>query len=696
VKYIYIDSAAIDELINERRYQSIEFEDANIIIDFFRNNKESVQLSASCAALKDADGGFIVCANCSSMDYLIFDLEQIHEFYLLDDSNLLTAIQKILRFAKKIWAGLSPSKNERLLSNNKAVVFPFPIGHQTSLRFTIDRNPDEKRRIKREQSQAFLVYKYGSTEGNGISEVPRINNFRKALDARTQAYAKTTEFINYNLLQQKRGINSLEVTSLSTDALPPPQGIGLDKWNSMMTKSQINFIESPLVAPHRLEGPAGTGKTLSLVLKAIYLLHKNKNDDNDYRSIFVTHSQATKIGIINLFAINSGDEFVINNHYKTNSKQSIEVTTLHELCSKILKKEISESELVDKDALESKLMQKLYSLEAVNKTIDNELNSHKPVMSDNFINFIEKTDRCAISEMVQHEISVQIKGRAEQDFGKYKKLPVLKFGIPVENDGDRAFVFLMYGEYQKELETVAQFDTDDVVLSAISQLDTPIWRRRRVREGYNTIFIDETHLFNLNELSIFHKLTKYETSQPIAYSVDRSQALGDRGWTSEAFDNAFDPNNAFSTKENTYVKSIFRCSSDIIDLAFSVTSSGANLFTNFHNPLTDAVSAFSAYDEKKCKKPLFIYYASDDEMYNDSFSRAELMYKEIECHKSDVAIIVFGDESFEMMKCISKKYNKPIEILKNRGDISAVNNARRGGKYIISSPEFVGGLEFRV
>ena len=44
--------------------------------------------------------------------------------------------------------------------------------------------------------------------------------------------------------------------------------------------------------------------------------------------------------------------------------------------------------------------------------------------------------------MFQHEISVMIKGRADEDLEKYKRVPRLRYGLPVENEGDKAFTFL--------------------------------------------------------------------------------------------------------------------------------------------------------------------------------------------------------------------------------------------------------------
>lgn len=694
MKYIFMDGAAVEDLINERLYQSIEFQEGRDLVAFIRGELATLPVSTSAIAIKKDGSGYIISPHSSERDYVVFDLEEAASMFELDNSGLLLAVQKTLRFCKKLWGGLLPSKHERILSNGKAVVFPYPIGLQTALRVTIDRNPDEKRRSKRESGQAYLVYKFSDSEGEGPSETPRLTNFRKAVENRSGVQeAALSELANRK--SSRNGASSLSVTELERDSTRPERvEVGLDAWRRWLTTSQLEFVTSTLTVPHRIEGPAGTGKTLCLTLKAIHALRTAAEQEKPHRTLFVAHSQATKLTIENLIAMNGGDDLLAQDDELLTRPQTLRVTTLHELCAKLLRREISETELVDKDAYESKITQKLYAIEAVERAMNKDFSSHKPYLSTELDRFLDTTDKWAIAEMLQHEISVQIKGRAGQDLQKYKELPSLKFGLPIRNAGDKAFVFVMHDEYQRELVASAQFDTDDVVLSAMSQLATPIWKRRRAREGFDSIFIDETHLFNLNELSIFHKLTKVETSQPIAYSVDRSQALGDRGWTDESFDTAFDPESEIHGGTSTAVKSVFRCSPDIIDLAFSVTSSGATLFTNFQNPLIAAVSAFSAEDERKCAKPCYLQFVDDDAMISESFSQAESLAREMAVQRADIAVIAFGDDLFERLTDWAQSQRKATEVIKSRGDLQAVERARQGGKFVLSAPEFVGGLEF--
>jgi len=375
--------------------------------------------------------------------------------------------------------------------------------------------------------------------------------------------------------------------------------------------------------------------------------------------------------------------------------QSVKVTTLHELCSELLRYEISDTELLDRDAFESKQSQLLYAVEALQEVIRDDLPSHRPHMSAGYCEYLTLNDQWVMAEMLQHEISVMIKGRADEDLEKYKRLPRLRYGLPVENEGDKAFTFLLFSAYQRRLRTSGQFDTDDVVLSALQQLDTPIWRRRREKEGYDSIFVDETHLFNINELSIFHRLTRSADHFPIAYSADISQSLADKGWAENKVSDALlgAAPRSQDEKETTF-SSIFRCSPEIVNLAFSVTSSGATLFTNFHDPLQAASSAFTETEERKCQPPQYIMYPTDEVMIAGVFDTADRLADEMQSTRGDVAVIVFGNELFSSVEQFARGANKPVELLKHRGDMEVVRQARTSGRFVISTPDFIGGLEF--
>ena len=120
-------------------------------------------------------------------------------------------------------------------------------------------------------------------------------------------------------------------------------------------------------------------------------------------------------------------------------------------------------------------------------------------------------------------------------------LPRTKNIIPIENDDDFKTIFSIYNKYQEKLIALNLFDSDDITLSALKETSTPIWKRRRMTAGFDIMYIDETHLFNINELSLFHNLLK-PNSNHIVFTMDRSQATGDTTITKEDVAKELDAN----------------------------------------------------------------------------------------------------------------------------------------------------------
>ncbi len=694
--FIFIDDKAAEDIVSRRDLQSDDFIGAKQLAAILIGGAAQRQLSPTTFFLESRRGLFILDSRSSQDNFIVIDLEQARLFEGCSDRDSLLRLQKLLRFARRRWEKISPAPNERMIAGGtKAAVFPYPINTQSSIRISIDLTPDRQRRLKRSNGIEMLVYRIGTNEGGGPTEEAPVTNFRKALDDLGEAKQGLVDAAKNAANETLSKINALNVVKLQGGALHGGiSGCNFDEWNEYLSESQKTFVEHALTSPERIEGPAGTGKTLCLVLKCIAQLRKARNSGAEHRALFVAHSESTKRLIQDMFAPELGTENDRAKDFFT--LQSLKITTLHELCSELLRYEIGPAELLDRDAFESKQAQLLYTLEALQEVISDDLPTHRPRMSEQFCRFLDDTDIWTAADLFQHEISVVIKGRAGEDFTKYKKLPRLTYGLPVGNEGDKAFTFLVFNSYQRRLKSSGQFDTDDVVISSLYQLDNPIWRRRREREGYDGVYIDETHLFNINELSIFHKITRSASSFPIAYSADVSQSLSDRGWADESFDNVLtgSPEDSSIETKETRFSSIFRCSPDIVNLAFSVTSAGATLFTNFDDPLKAASSAFTDQEERLCEKPTYSLLTSDEEMTEQAFVRGERLVSELSTTRGDIAIIVFGTELFAEMERFVRNNNKRADVLKHRGDMEVVRKARSQGRFVLSTPDFVGGLEF--
>jgi UvrD/REP helicase N-terminal domain len=693
MRFLAVEKGAADEIISDRLLQSVDFDSGRALAEFIQNLDLSAKFSSRLRVDRRSDGVFLLPGKGDGTDFVVFDLERCGLFEKQQSPpDSLLYFQKVLRFAVKYWGNLRLSATEKIFPNStRAVVFPFPISQHTSFRISIELAPDERRQARRSpEGRSVLVYRSGVDEGGGLQEKVQLTNFRRFVDAKQVVTAESSA----GEPGTPPHITSLTVTALDASLvskISPYQGY--EKWLELLTVKQKKFVLADLDAPHRIEGPAGTGKTLCLVLKSIAGLHAAVEANCEHKALFITHSEATRRTVQQLVETNDQHNFL--NASAATDLQSLELTTLQQLCAGLLQRDVSETEFLDRDAMESKQLQLLYVNEAFNSVMREDYETYKKILSPQLNHLLKETDPWAMTEMLQHEISVVIKGRAEEQLENYRKLPPLKYGLPAAGAADRGFIWIIFRQYQSQLQTAAQFDTDDIVLTTIGQLDTPIWRRRREREGYDAIYIDETHLFNMNELSLFHYLSRSDKQYPIAYSVDRSQAIGDRGWTDELFEEIISPDTkARQGVTRTVVRGIFRCSPEIINLAFSVTSAGATLFTNFDDPLKLATSMFTGEEERKSSPPRFVACTSDEEMIIEAFLRAEKLTEEMGVHRGDVALIAFTDELFKMAHEYAIEHTKPLELLKQRGDIELVQRAQKSGRFVLSTPEYVGGLEF--
>lgn len=680
--YIFLTLDAIQFFASTRQFQSSEYDESVALFDIL-TGRTSQWSYRDLSFTKTSKGGYFYTSKPNLNKGIIFDFDTFDGFKNRSEDECVTIFQKVLKYAIRYFEGLPLVTCERLVpETNTTLVYPFPfVATKDVYKILIERNLGK---FDRKGKQFLVVFGIAKDESYQKAQATNLN---KAVSELQNVCLSVPIATSINTTP----IESISITELTDIDLSIDSTIGMEKWNYFLTKKQKEFINSNINGAERLEGAAGTGKTLTMILRCINTLKSKEKLNEEFHIAFITHTTSTKEQILNIFKANCGDiDKYLNKDY---SNISLSIVTLQEWCIQYLGGSLSSNEYLDRDAMESKELQLLYIEQAYSHAINSDFKSYKSICSDKFILFIEKTSINNLFEMLQHEIAVTIKGRANEDLDCYKQLPRLQYSIPCDKEGDLAFLFLIFQYYQKSLQETGQFDTDDIILTALGQLNTPIWRRRRNKEGYNALFIDETHMFNLNELSIFHFLNKENCKQNIIFAIDKSQALGDRGLNDSALSIAFELD-ANSIKDSHKLNTVFRSSPDIVNLAFNILSSGATLFTTFDNPLIDAKFNFTEQEEKKCIVPHYVLKENDSEMIAYAFNKAENIHQKQNIQRSKILLIASNEHLLTSMQRYANDSNKPVEILKSRGDASIVKQATRNGRFVLSLIDFVGGLEF--
>lgn len=689
MNYLLFDQNAISTFVSASSLQSVEYAQGERLVQHILGKLSSEIFEG--VAIHYSKDGVIFCGRKHSTvaDHRIYCIDLTACNILSEESrpsDLLTVIQKSFRTTIKIWNRQPFSFSERV-HGSKSIIFPFVMSDHR--RIVIERSNSVLRLEKRGIDFPLLAYKYNAEDPPSGEDVVDTKILQQAGE----------EFVSvYNTLQ-----TSLAQTAISgsqhedTSALAYTTAtttVGRDDfvyWDynrqlSQLTKTQQQVVEyDSLSTPLRVDGAAGTGKTISLILRAYRLLKQHREEGRPFRVVFFAHSTSTSFRNREIFNLYPESSYFLDSL----SPQNICFTTLLDYCRDIAG--FSPDVIIEKDANDAKTYQ-LMLIENVVTTAESthKVKTYRSLISQGLRDIFDSTKTAprVLYAMLQHEFSVQIKGRTDGTIYTYYDIPPIPNGLPCETKKDKEFVFSLFNDYQNNLNSMGSYDVDDVVMEALSHLNAPIWRRERSQHGYDYIFADEMHLFNVNEQSVFHFLTKNLSQKniPICFALDYSQAIGDRGdIRTDYIEKAF--GKTVETKYNT----VFRNSPLIAEFCASVAASGTLMFQeSFSNPYTRMQTNFTSQEEEKCLMPTLHMYNNDEEMICSLSQHLGYIQKSLQCKMCDIAVISFDSSltSTEGLQKLKDMTNKDFVLLEGQRD-----HTRNG--YILTSPYMVNGLEFK-
>ena len=686
---IIVDESALKECVESNIYQSRHFDSGNSLVKAISGDG-SVGFISSRLIPVWKKGNLYLLQSRVETGYLLISSDIFNDIPNGDrEDDKLLFFQRVCRFALKEWKGLSFSLSEMWSQKTKCgVVFPYPKSKNMGFRITLAEGSDHRRIAKRHGTKHLFAFAAGFEEESKPSDeqdrlykraFEELGSVRTGLDVQIKKIEETPADLGFHPLV----LTDANQTNIRFQSY--------DEWLNRLTVAQKAFVASPTEKPQRVEGPAGTGKTLSLMLRAFYLCREAEKEGKEFKILFVSHGEATKNATVLAFD-SLGEPFY---HRKNDTdRQKIEMCTLQEWCGRVLgEKEVGNAQYLDQDALQAKEMRKLILKDIIEHSLVEDVKALE-YLSPECKTFFQTENTEYIAELLQHEIGVMIKGRAAESLESYLKLPLLAYCLPTKTENDKRFTFSLYTEYQDQLSQSGYYDTDDIVLSTLGRLNTPIWRRRRVSEGFDAVIIDETHLFNFNELSVFHYFTRDAKKPRIVFSIDRSQAPGERGITTKLVREVL-TSSVDSEEAETRTQIVFRCSPAIVRLAEAITMTGAMLFVTFENPLVDASSIISATDEQEAHEPVYWNCKTEADMCRFVIQRAKELCNQLKCRPSDVLMVATTESLITSVSDLLKIENKGFVQIVNRGDLETVQRAAREGAYVISHPDYVGGLEFK-
>lgn len=266
--YIFITYEAIELFASDRFLQSSENEVSDALCQILR--LKSFDWAHSRIHLHKCEKGLVFYTPESSYTKgLVFDLATFNGFS--DDQDNRTVInifQKTIKYAVRYFENLPLASCDRNLPDKPiAIIYPNPFVAALNVpKIVVDRNSSK---YQKKGLNYLTVYDYSTdskrsqvsfTSLNKAYEEVRSLNFREIVK---------------DEVKQVSNIRGFQTTILGYQETNIDSSVGFDNWlNYYLTDVQKDFVCSDIEGPERLEGAAGTGKTLCLILRCIYLLKK--------------------------------------------------------------------------------------------------------------------------------------------------------------------------------------------------------------------------------------------------------------------------------------------------------------------------------------------------------------------------------------------------------------------------------------
>lgn len=609
---------------------------------------------------------------------------QLERFSLTDDADLVVeAFRRVFRGCLRLFdPGISIPKDWRPYhKGGRYISFQSnSLGSGVSSRAYIETNPPRRGWVN--------VYYLGAADGT-IEENPTFTRdlFRHAAalyeDALVAPSSQTPEQSGSTYALT---INEEMRKNAST-------GLSYDEWLSRLTLEQMQFVSADEERSAKLIGPAGSGKTLAMVMKFIKLAKHQAEESESLRVCFITQSQVTA-DLVRSMLWGMAPELI--DQRNPDGSEKILITTLIGLANNSLALDIKRVELVDHDAIKGRQAQLELIQESINEFRADDWRLYKDDCSEIFRTYIENEKGSDYAKFfaceVMNEIACVLDADSVRDNvvkkNAYLKAARKKWMMHLQSQAEREVLLNIYRRFRDKLREYNYLSIDQVVQDYLGYLDGYEWDRLKDREGFDFIFVDEFHLFNRVEqlaLPLLMRGSRGHEHPVIFMAYDAMQSPRD---TFLPNSNNFDLWRimGISGSSKYELTEIFRYTPQIFKVLNELDSKFATI------DLTDEWPAYQGFT-KTADGDLPEYFEASDfrDAYDKAFGLAKTMMGDYQKGR-DVAVLCCNPDLFQLY-IDRPKYKENYVLVSSRDDITKISSYRK--RFVLSMPEFVAGLQFK-
>jgi superfamily I DNA/RNA helicase len=445
-----------------------------------------------------------------------------------------------------------------------------------------------------------------------------------------------------------------------------------------LTPKQKAFVCQDRSTAVRLKGPAGSGKTLALELKAIREVVQSGLKAPS-RVLFATHSWAMAEQI-------TSDLSILD---PSGQADTIQVAPLLEVV-KELRPPRPGLTVLGADSEEGRIYQRMYVEEVLDEFVNSDwitFDARCSAALRQRIDSVRDGETEIVDDLV-HEFAVVMGGEGIQDGPKdearYLGLPRTQRVMTLEDEQDRRAVYAIYSRFLKRTRQNLEITSDQFMATALHWFKDFEWGALRDRYGWEVIFVDELHLFNPQERGVLNHLGASPSSYPRLFmSLDPLQStLGRFG--------AGGPDRAIEgSPEMVVLEQIHRFSPQILRLVQHInqTVPTEDFGEQWGLDLNTARS-----NAKQGPKPILV----DASLVGGEVASAYAQAQQAQTRADRVAIAVVDGSAFgpfeRSAERLAETKGSRVSLVRSRDDLGLLS--RRGRGLVVGRAEDLAGLQF--
>lgn len=534
---------------------------------------------------------------------------------------------------------------------------------------------------------AFFALPKGSSARRWIADLEgNINGVRfdtltssgEVVDLSTHKPTPWPENIQANLAilaskkfeQKNKATSSAFATEIDLKAIGSASVVGnrtYEEWETFLTPSQKEVLKHPIGASIRIVGPAGSGKTLALCLRAVKIARDPEVSAKGKKVLIATHSWAMAERIDGVLSV-------------LNAGNPVPGITIFPLLS-LLEMHAGHigqqrTDVIGDDSSDGRLK----AINIINDLLRDLDQTRKLSVSPWIQEGLQASDgsrpRLDLSLNLYDEISgvLAASGVAPDDPDSIRDYINGKRDDsmpPFTSVADRVFVIAVYRDFIQELIDRSSITTDQFVLDSIRVLETFTWRMRKETDGYDYILIDELQLFDPQERSALELLGRSRKGVPFITAEDPTQGVF----------SALNSRNASKSNQLVYLDTVHRFNKEIFDLI-------SYIYQKF--PLNTLPLKIEKPRELSATLPRLFTCSTDGAAVACAADLANTI-NESASPTDRICIATLGDVDIQLAEILEQK-RLIVTRLASFDDVEQLAYSKRS--IIVAPWQFVGGTQF--